>query len=217
QAREGMALRPELRGESLGTGENGNWGCHILDIPIWALEHGHPVHVVGSGPEPDPLRTPKSLTSRLDFPERRSAAGGRLPPVSVHWHQGVPAVVAERGLDAAAVKDKNTLFIGSKGMLLCGFDKWSLLPAEAFAGHEAPARTIPPSPGFHREWFDACRGGVPATCNFDYSGPLTESVLLANIAYRVQGEFAWDAVAMKSGREDVDRLLRREYRRGWEV
>jgi hypothetical protein len=46
---------------------------------------------------------------------------------------------------------------------------------------------------------------------------LSESVLLANIAYRVQGEFDWDAAAMKSNRDDVNVLLRREYRRGWAV
>jgi len=80
-----------------------------------------------------------------------------------------------------------------------------------------PPRTLPPSPGFHREWLDACRGGAAATCHFDSTGPLTESVLLANIAYRVQGEFDWDAAALTSGRPDVDRLLRREYRSGWEV
>jgi hypothetical protein len=42
-------------------------------------------------------------------------------------------------------------------------------------------------------------------------------VLLANIAYRVQGEFAWDAAAMQSDRADVNALLRRAYRKGWEV
>ncbi|MEI8226886.1 MAG: hypothetical protein WCH77_01285 [Planctomycetota bacterium] len=46
---------------------------------------------------------------------------------------------------------------------------------------------------------------------------MAESVLLANIAYRVQGEFDWDPAAMKSSRNDVNALLRREYRRGWEV
>ena len=102
-------------------------------------------------------------------------------------------------------------------MLICGFDAWSLLPAEKFGGYDGPNQTIPKSPGFHREWLDACRGGTPATCNFDYTGPLSESVLLANIAYRVQGEFDWDAAAMKSSRDDVNALLRREYRRGWEV
>jgi predicted dehydrogenase len=200
-----------------GTGETGNWGCHILDIPFWALDLGHPVHVAGSGPTPDPLRTPKSLTSRLDFPAREKAGGGRLPPVSVHWYQGTPPILAERGIDAATAKGKNTLFIGSEGILLCGFEGWKLLPEEKFADVKESPRTLPPSPGFHKEWLDACRGGPRATCHFDYTGPLTESVLLANIAYRVQGEFDWDAAAMKSGRADVDGMLSREYRRGWEV
>jgi hypothetical protein len=200
-----------------GTGETGNWGCHILDIPFWALDLGHPVRVAGSGPSPDPLRTPKSLVSRLDFPAREKAGGGQLPPVSVHWYQGTPPILAERGIDAATAKGKNTLFIGSEGMLLCGFEGWQLFPEAKFADVKEPPRTLPPSPGFHKEWLAACRGGPAATCHFDYTGPLTESVLLANIAYRIQGEFDWDAAAMKSGRADVDRMLSREYRRGWEV
>jgi predicted dehydrogenase len=200
-----------------GTGETGNWGCHILDIPFWALDLAHPVHVVGSGPPPDAKRTPKALASRLDFPGRTSAAGKELPPVSVHWHQGLPPVLAERGIDRKLADKKNTLFIGTDGMLICGFDAWTLLPAEKAVGYEGPKQTIPKSPGFHREWLDACRGGTPATCNFDYTGPLSESVLLANIAYRVQGEFDWDAAAMESSRDDVNAMLRRQYRRGWEV
>ena len=200
-----------------GTGETGNWGCHVLDIPFWALDLAHPVHVVGSGPQPDPQRTPQSLTSRLDFPARTSASGQSLPAVSVHWYQGVPPILVERGIDAATAKGKNTLFIGTGGMLICGFDAWSLLPAEKFADFRGPKETIPKSAGFHREWLDACRGGMPATCNFQYSGPLAESVLLANIAYRVQGKFNWDAASIQSNRDDVNALLRREYRRGWEV
>lgn len=206
-----------------GTGETGNWGCHILDIPFWALDLGHPVRVSGGGPEPDPDRTPKSLVSRLDFPARTSASGTRLAPVSLHWHQGRPPILDERGLDEPDAegrrpsRDANTLFIGSDGMLLCGFDGWRLLPEDRFAGVTKPPQTLTPSPGFYREWFDACRGGPAATCHFGYAGPLTESVLLANIAYRVQGEFAWDATALTSGRADVDALLRREYRPGWQV
>ncbi|NCY03009.1 MAG: gfo/Idh/MocA family oxidoreductase [Planctomycetia bacterium] len=199
-----------------GTGETGNWGCHVLDIPFWALDLGHPVHVSGSGPPPDPQRTPKSLASRLDFPAR-VAGGVSWPAVSLHWYQGLPPILADKGIGAAMAKGKNTLFIGTKGMLICGFEAWKLLPDEAFAGFTGPEQTIPKSPGFHREWIDACRGGPPATCNFAYTGPLAESVLLANIAYRVQGGFDWDATGMKSNRDDVNAMLRRAYRRGWEV
>lgn len=200
-----------------GTGETGNWGCHVLDIPFWALDLAHPVRVSGSGPEPDPQRTPTQLTSRLDFPARTGVDGKALPAVSVHWYQGVPPIVAERGIDADAIKKKNTLFIGTEGMLLCGFDDWLLLPEAKFAEVKRPPQTLAPSPGFRQEWVDACRGGQPATCNFEYTGPLAESVLLANIAYRVQGEFAWDAAALKSSRADVNAMLTREYRKGWQV
>ena len=192
-----------------GTGETGNWGCHILDIPFWALDLVSPTHVSGSGPEPDGTRTPTALASRLDFPAR-----GGLPPVALHWYQGRPPIVAEKGVGDKAF---NTLFIGSEGVLACGFDKWKLYPEEKFAGFKGPEPAMPPSPGFHKEWIEACRGGTPASCNFDYSGPMTESVLLANIAYRIQGEFDWDTAALKTSRDDATALLRREYRKGWEV
>ena len=192
-----------------GTGETGNWGCHILDIPFWALDLVYPTHVSGSGPEPDAKRSPTAMATRLDFPAR-----GESPPVSLHWYQGRPAIAAEKG---AGDKAFNTLFIGSKGMLACGFDTWKLLPEEKFASFKGPEPAMPPSPGFHKEWIEACRGGTPASCNFDYSGPMTESVLLANIAYRIQGEFDWDAAALKTSRDDATALLRREYRKGWEV
>jgi hypothetical protein len=165
--------------------------------------------VSGSGPQPDGTRTPTALASRLDFPAR-----GGLPPVALHWYQGRPPIAAEKG---AGDKAFNTLFIGSEGMLACGFDKWKLYPEEKFAGFKGPEPAMPPSPGFHKEWIEACRGGTPASCNFDYSGPMTESVLLANIAYRIQGEFDWDAAALKTSRDDATALLRREYRKGWEA
>lgn len=192
-----------------GTGETGNWGCHILDIPFWALDLVYPTHVSGSGPEPDAQRTPTALTSRLDFPAR-----GSLPPVSLHWYQGRPGIAAEKGANDKAF---NTLFIGSQGILACGFDKWKLLPEDTFTAFKGPEPAMPPSPGFHKEWIEACRGGTPASCNFDYSGPMSESVLLANIAYRIQGEFDWDAAALKTSRDDATALLRRAYRKGWEV
>lgn len=200
-----------------GTGESGNWGCHILDIPYWALDLQYPTNVSGSGPAPDPLKTPTSMSTVLDF-----AATSARPALKLHWYHGVPAILAEKGLKTADVdhtKSMNNLFIGTKGMLLCGFDtgKYKLLPEDKFKDVK-PSKALGKSPGFHQEWFDAIRGGTPATCNFAYSGPMAESVLLANIAYRVQGTFGWDGQAMKAqGNPGVDKYLREEYRKGWEV
>ncbi len=195
-----------------GTGETGNWGCHILDIPFWALELGHPVHVEAAGPPVDARRAPTALASRLDFPAR-----GDRPAVRLHWYQGTPPVLAEKGLDDAAAKDFNTLFVGRDGLLLCGFSKWRLLPEDRFAEVKEPPQTLAPSPGFHREWLAACRGGPPASCHFGYTGPLAESVLLANVAFRAGRAFDWDAARLTASDEAAAALLRRAYRPGWEI
>src|SRR6056297_3849255 len=164
-----------------GTGETGNWGCHILDIPYWALELTYPVRVDAEGPEVDAERTPKSMQVAYQFPaiENHSTLK-RRGDVKLNWSHCEPAILKELGLSG---KGNNTLMIGSKGMLLCGFGKRKLLPEEQFADFKAPEPFVPDSPGFHNEWVNAVRGGEPATCHFDYSGPMAETVLLGNVAY----------------------------------
>jgi predicted dehydrogenase len=191
-----------------GTGETGNFGCHILDIPFWALDLKYPTRVDGSGPEVDPQRTSKSMTTRLEFPDKG---------VTLHWYHAKsgPPILKEKGLSD---KGMNTLFIGDGGMLLTGFGKYQLLPEEKFASYETPEKSIPDSPGFYNEWFNAIRGGEPATCDFDYSGPLSETVLLANTAYRAGSGFDWDAETLSTGgNKQADALIRTEFRKGWEA
>lgn len=192
-----------------GTGETGNWGCHILDIPFWALDLKYPTRVDASGPEVDPERTPKAMQTTFKFPAR-----DKQPPVTLHWSHGAPEILEEKELSG---KGKNTLFIGEKGMLLCGFSNRKLMPEEQFETFEAPDPFVPDSPGFHNEWIAACRGDIPATCNFDYSGPLAETVLLGNVAYRTGG-FDWNAETLEPvGNSDAKQLIQEEYRKGWEV
>ncbi len=195
-----------------GTGEAGNWGCHILDIPYWALDLKYPTKVFGTGPAPDALRTPKEMATRFEFP-----ATEKRPGVTLHWYQGVPAILKELKIDTKDLKEVNNLFIGSEGMLLCGFGKYRLLPEDKFKEFEVK-KTLYKSPGFYNEWFEAIKGGNAASCNFDYSGPMAETVLLGNIAYRVQGDFEWDAANLKPrGNADAEKFIRREYRKGWEI
>ncbi len=192
-----------------GTGETGNWGCHILDVAFWALDLKYPTRVSATDTRPDPLKTPTKMSTRLDFPAR-----GTRGPVALHWYQGQPAIVKQKGIDA---KNINSLFMGTDGILACGFNDRKLYPVEQFKDYTAPEVTIPKSPGFHKEWFAACQGGSPATCNFDYSGPMTETVLLANLAYRV-GDFEWDAATLTArGNPAVTPLLKEEFRKGWEI
>ncbi len=194
-----------------GTGETGNWGCHILDIPFWALDLKSPTKVEVSGPPVHEQTTSKAMHAKFDFP-----ATDQRGPVALHWYhtKSDPPALTERGLSG---KGFNTCFIGTKGVLRCGFGGWKLSPEKDFAGYQVP-KTIPASPGFHKEWLNAIRGSEPATCNFAYTGPLTETVLLGNVAYRAGEAFAWDAAKLKTvGSDKAQSLIREEYRKGWET
>ncbi len=194
-----------------GTGETGNWGCHILDIPYWALDLKYPVKVSGSGPAPHPFMTPKQLNSTFLFP-----ATDARPEVTLHWDHAKsgPEILRKHQLPN---KGFNTLFIGSEGMLLTGFSKLALYPESKFESFNHPEKTIPDSPGFYNEWVTACNGGDKATCHFDYSGPMAETVLLGNVAFRTKSEFNWDAEKLASDNDKVNSKLKEEYREGWEI
>lgn len=194
-----------------GTGETGNWGCHVLDIPFWALDLKYPTRVGAEGDLAHPLTTPKSMNSWMEFP-----ATDDRPAVKLFWSQakGGPQILKDKNLPAGG---NNTLFIGDQGMLLCGFSKRQLLPQDKFAEFDPPEPFIPDSPGFHKEWIDACKGGEPATCHFDYSGPMAETVLLGNVAYRALSEFDWDANQLKASSGIAQRFIREDYAEGWQV
>ena len=85
------------------------------------------------------------------------------------------------------------LFVGDDGMLISDYGRHVLLPEEKFVDFVPPAKSIPDSIGHHREWIEACKTGSPTTCNFAYSGALTEAVLLGNVAFRVGRPLDWDA------------------------
>ena len=196
-----------------GTGETGNWGCHILDIPFWALDLKYPTRVDASGPDVHELTTPKQMATSFDFPA--DPATDRQA-VKLHWYHSKPGpdVLRVHGLQHWG----NTLFIGTEGMLQCDFGRYRLYPEDKFADFKAPEKSIPDSPGFHKEFVQACKGGEKATCNFDYSGPLTETVLLGNVAFRAGGGFDWDAENLKAtGNQAAERHLTSYVRKGWEI
>lgn len=195
-----------------GTGETGNWGCHILDIPFWALDLKYPTRVDAVGPEPHELTTPKQMATKFEFPADQASD---RPAVTLYWHhskQG-PDILGVHGLEHWG----NTVFIGTEGILQCDFGRYKLFPEDRFADFTPPPESIPDSPGFYQEFIDACKGGEKATCNFDYSGPLTETVLLGNVAFRAGG-FDWDAKTLTaSGNPNVQPYLRSYCRKGWEI
>jgi hypothetical protein len=90
------------------------------------------------------------------------------------------------------------------------------LPKESFQELKKPSPTLPRSPGHHKEWIEACKGGAPALSNFDHAGPFTEFVLLGNVAMRTGKKLEWDAAALKATNcPEADAFIKREYRKGW--
>src|SRR5205807_5497783 len=138
------------------------------DLPFWALHLRHPSKVSAEGPPVLPETTAKWLVAQYEFPARKD-----LPPVKLTWYDGGkrPAAFADGKLPKWG---DGVLFVGEKGMLLADYTKHKLLPEERFAGFTPPKPFIADSVGHHREWLEACKNGGPTTCNFDYSGALTE-------------------------------------------
>ena len=93
-----------------------------------------------------------------------------------------------------------------------------LLPYEKTSQYERPAQTIPRSKGHHRDWLDACKGGPPASSNFEYGAKLAELVLLTIVSLRTGKKLFWDAANMKArGLPEADAFIKEPYRKGWEI
>ena len=79
-----------------------------------------------------------------------------------------------------------------------------------------PPKTIPRLDGHEQNWIDACKGGEPACSNFEYAGPMTEVVLLGNLAIRTSGPLLWDGPNMRvTNNKSANKFIRRAYRKGW--
>ena len=150
------------------------------------------------------------MIAKWTFPKR-----GSLPPVELTWYHGTKRPPLQKAHNMPDWPEA-TLFVGSKGMLIADYDRYALLPEKDFVGFKPPDPFIPDSIGHHNEWIEACKTGGPTTCNFDYSGALTEAALLCNVALRSGRKLTWDAKNLKAvGCPEADVFIRREYREGW--
>ncbi len=195
-----------------GNGTLGDMACHHMDLPFWALDLRYPTRVAAEGPEVNSETTPAWLMVHYDFPERQ-----QLPAVKLTWYNGGkrPPHFAEGKLPRWG---DGTLFVGDKGMLLADYGRYRLLPETDFADYKPPTPTIPDSIGHHKEWIEACKTGGPTTCNFDYSGALSEAVLLGCVAYRTGHAIDWDPKGLRCRRSKVaTEMLKPHFRPGWKI
>ena len=115
-------------------------------------------------------------------------------------------------------QDNGAVFIGEKGILTT--DSYAgqvrLLPSERMEDFTNPPRFLTRSPGHHRDWIRACKGGEPACSNFSIAGPFTEWILLGSIALRFEGKLEWDAKRMRfTNNKEANKYLKPEFRKGW--
>jgi predicted dehydrogenase len=191
-----------------GGGTLGDMACHVMDLPFWALGLRHPRTVEADGPPVHPETCPLGMQVTYIFD-----GVGDNPPCRLVWSDGdrVPAEI-----NGVPVPGMGVMFLGSKGMLFADYGRWELHPRHIFEGYEPPEPTIPSSIGHYQEWIQACKEGTPTTCNFDYSGALTEAVLLGNVAYRVGEKLEWDADTLTvSNVPGAEEYIGRVYRDGW--
>lgn len=190
-----------------GTGALGDMGCHYLNTPYRALKLGYPTRVSASTSRQFDESFPLASIVTYDFPAR-----GDLPPVRVVWYDGGlrPPIPAETG--TAPLPDEGVLYIGDKGRMV--FE--NILDPALAAKSAAVPKSLPRRDGTWGEWLAACKGGERAGCDFEWSGPLTEFVLLGNIALRTGKPIEYDAAAARIPNvPEADALLRQPCHNGW--
>jgi predicted dehydrogenase len=198
-----------------GNGQLGDFGCHLIDLPLWALDFDAPRTVASTGGKyliDDQTETPDTLEAAYEFeppPGRKS----RLALIWTHMNASGAGFFG-KGMGVA--------FYGTNATLVADYNEYKILPeGERMAGARLPTPSIPSSPGHPREFLDSVKSRTPCSCNMPRSHKLTTIALLGNVALRAGKRIRWNAehehCTDGGGRPDPDanRFLSREYRKPW--
>jgi predicted dehydrogenase len=189
-----------------GSGALGDIGCHCMNLPFMALDLRDPIAVSAK----------TSGHNRDSFPVW-SIVTYEFPGVNLVWYDGGKLPPAEL---APGVKlDVNgSLIVCERATLYSPAEYGG--STQIVGGGALPAVQIEESPGHFEEFARACAGGPKPVGNIpDYSGPLTETVVLGNLAVWADGpRLEWDASAMSvRGTDEYADLIHPKYRMGWEL
>lgn len=232
-----------------GTGSLGDMGCHFIDVPFRALKLGYPISVETSLAQVwtgyfqqsvNPDSYPPAAKTHIQFPAR-----GKMPPVEMIWYDGgiKPKRPAELLPDEPMGEwDGGMIFEGTKGKLMAGLfgRRPTLLPTSKMASTTLPASKFPfvegGSEGHQQQWVKACKQGYGAytSSSFDTAGPLTETVLMGNLAvlsynysekdakgnnvYPGRKKLLWDGENMRiTNFEPANRFVKRQYRGNYKL
>ncbi|HEY3281058.1 MAG TPA: Gfo/Idh/MocA family oxidoreductase [Armatimonadota bacterium] len=194
-----------------GTGALGDMGCHLMDPAYNSLKLRYPTSVEAEGAPRVKHSPPLWAVIRYEFPRR-----GDMPELSLTWYDG-----GRRPHRDLFPKGQNTkagngsLYIGDKGKLLIEEEEGNLVTFGQFEGPD-PVRHRPP--GHWKQWIESSKTGAPTGSNFDYAGPLAESVLLGNVALRTGRKLEWDGADMRATNcPEAEEFLEPHYRKGWSL
>ena len=198
-----------------GCGAIGDMGCYSFDTIFRALKLGPPASVEASSTRAFKETYPAASIMHFQFPAR-----GEMPPVRLTWYDGGlrpsrPAEL-EDGREMGR-ENEGLLFIGDRGSILCGFNGSDprLIPESKMQEFKQPPKTLPRSAGNYREWIECCKGGKPGGANFEFEGPVTEALLLGNVALRAGKKLYWDGPSMKVvSPAEAQQYVTSEYRPG---
>ncbi len=195
-----------------GTGALGDMACHTLNLPYFALQLRDPTSVVAETSGHNKETYPAWSVITFEFP-----ALGDRPAVKLVWYDG-GKLPPEALLQGAKMQSSGSLMVGSQGSIYAPGDyagNYEMLGgAKKLDGVEFTR-----SPGHFEEWIQAIRGGAPAMSNFPgYGGPLTETILLGNLAVWADGKkIEWDAKSLQAtNAPEVADIVKPKYREGYD-
>lgn len=210
-----------------GTGALGDMGCHNMDLAFWSLKLFGAVSAEAEVSDRHPECGPAWAIATVHFPQREN-----LVPCKLVWYEAgkkpdpvLAKVTTLPRNGTIMVGDKDTLYVPhywGPGKFISGakVEDFSSIPV-TIARHEGnTANDGHMEARHHMEWIEAIKANKPAAAlaNFDYSGPMTEGVLLANLAIRSGKKIEWDAKAMKVTNDaEANALVHDHYRKGWEL
>ena len=237
-----------------GTGALGDVGCHLIDIPFRTLGLHYPTDAecsVGAvysqfwQPDYNPEGCPVSshITLHFDATEKSKS------PIEMTWSDGGirpsrPSIIPPDHDMGGRNSANGVLIIGEHGVITTNINDSSPLMPKLYL-NDGQTDFGPEEEDFESEyghqrlWVEACKAGYDSqehralTSSFDYAGPMTETVLMGNLAIRSymlrrqsgdnfeyygRKKLLWDGDNMKiTNLEEANQFVGRTYRDGWSI
>jgi predicted dehydrogenase len=199
-----------------GNGQVGDMGSHTMDLAWNAIDAAPPTAAEAKGEPFNPEVSPVELETHTEHP-----ANSWRGPIRLGWYQGGALPKSPRDYIDLNKIGHGAMFKGTKGFLIAGFENRILIPYSddadlTYFKPRKKAELLPPLGHFQKEWFNACKGNLKTSCDFDYAGQMIQQMLLGLVAYRAGQRIEWDAEAGRvTNLPEANQYLSKKYRDGW--